>query len=83
MADLHAGRDVEQFVGELLDVCRRQPRRSQSHINFRRGHVRGLNRFQRLDILGKARVGHGRRVRHGQFLPHIAGEILVVSFPLI
>ncbi len=28
------------------------------HVNFRGRQIRRLNGFQRLDVLGKARVGH-------------------------
>ena len=56
--DLDARRDVEQFVRELLHVFGWQPGCAQPHVNFGRGQVRWLDRFQRLDVLGKARVGH-------------------------
>ena len=42
-----------------------------------------MDGFQRLDILGIARVGHSRCVRDGQFFPHVAGKVLVVSLPLV
>ena len=58
VADLHAGRNVEQFIGELLHVFRRQPGRAEPHVNFRGREVCRLNGFQCLDVFGKARVGH-------------------------
>ena len=78
-----AGRNVEQFVDELLHVFRRQPGSAEPHVNFRRRQIFRLHRFQRLDVFKKARVGHGRRIRNGQLFSHVAGEILVVGFPLV
>ena len=81
--NVHAGWNVQQFMGELLYVLRRQPGRAEPHVNFRGGEVRRLHRLQRLDVFKKTRVGNGRRVRNGELLADIAGEILVVGFPLV
>ena len=58
VANLDTGRNVEQRIRELLHVFRWQPGSAEPHVNFRRRQVCRLDGFQRLDVLGKARVGH-------------------------
>ena len=83
VANLHAGRDIQQLVGELLHVLGRQPGSAEPHVNFRGIQVSRLHRLQRLDVLKETRVGHGGSVRNGEFLADIAGEVVVVGFPLV
>jgi len=60
-----------------FNVLRWQPRCAKPHINFTGGQIFRLDGYQRLDVFMKARITHRRRIRNRQFLPHVAGEILV------
>ena len=83
VADFHAGRNVEQYIREVLHVPWRQPRRAKTNVNFRGREVCRLDGFQCLDILGKTRVGNGSGIRDSKFFADIAGKILVIGFPLV
>jgi len=83
MADLHAGGDVEQLLGELLHVLGWQPGSAQPHVNLRGIQISRLHRLQSLDVFEEARVRHRGSVRNDQFLADIAGEVVVVGFPLV
>ena len=58
---------------EHRDVMRRQPGRTQAHVNFCGRQIRRLHGFQRLDIFTKLRVSVGGKTGGSQFLAHVAG----------
>src|SRR5581483_9171411 len=74
---------IEERFGEYLYIVRRNPDRAKSGIDFGRGEVVRLNSFQRRNILNVAWLRESRGARGSEFGANVAGEILVVSFPLL
>ena len=68
---------VEQLVHEVLNVLRRNPRRTQPDINVGRLQILGLCRFQRLHIGLKGSVRLRSGLGFAQLLPHIAGQVFI------
>ena len=83
VADFDAGREVEQCLGKLLHVVRGHPRSAETDINFCRRQILRLDGFERLDVLAKALVGDGGSVGDDELFADVAGEILIVGFPLV
>ena len=70
-------RGIEQLVHEVLNVLRRDPRRTQPHVNVGRLQILGLCRFQRLHIGLKGSVRLRSGLGFAQLLPHIAGQVFI------
>ena len=71
--------DLERLGHKLLDNVRVQPSSTQPYINFRCFQFSGLRFGQSLHIDLELRVAFSGKLSHAQFIPHIAGKILVLS----
>ena len=70
-------RGIEQLIHEVLNVLRRDPRRTQPHVNVGCLQILGLCRFQsrHIGLKGSVRLRSGLGL--AQLLPHIAGQVFV------
>ena len=70
-------RGIQQLVHEVLNVLRRNPRRTQPHVNVGCLQILGLCRFQRRHIGLKGSVRLRSGLSFAQLLPHIAGQVFI------
>ena len=83
MSNLRARRHAEQFVDELPHIFRRKPGSAEPNVYLCGREVLRLHGFQSFDILPKMRLGNCGGIGDGQLFTDIAGEILVLGFPLV